>query len=352
MMPLLETQELPTAETDTELIEEWAQNISVHALGLPSDLSIDDRNRICGTSSLVDVEVALRHAEAFEALESVRASIRSLDALNRESLVQLRHQSQQTRSARLVQSKILRKDTGISTYNRARDCLEALGVLSNESLRNYYPRLTLADTTRRNPVHRREVGDSRLNDGRAWHPLVPPSLPRLRVGQSTNVQPLSSSSSGTRRNIGEQSWKHHRCHLVLTCPSQRFQLPLVLQVLVRLLRRTLSVSVLSVMPARRQKMWISGGSGSLGVDRFVIGMTMRWIPWKMKIGRMKVIEYSGSELRQNSFVGSNNSSANISSFSGLSDLSEFTPCGGASGANNLLSIPVFELLHFDKRTFT
>lgn len=200
LMPLLDTQELPTVEM-TDVIEESAQNISLYSLGLPSDLSLDERGLLC-SSVLIDAEISLRHAEAFEALESIRASVRSLDALNRESVVQLRQQSQQTRSARLVRSKVLRKEVGISTYNRARDCLEALGVLSTESLRGYYPRLTVADTIRRNPVYRREIGDSRVNDGRVWHPLVPPSLPRLHSGQSTALQ-LKSSSSGSRRNIGK-----------------------------------------------------------------------------------------------------------------------------------------------------
>lgn len=236
-MPLLENQEVPDvgvtvqelppsslsdgarddegegdqneADESQEEREKEASEVSLVVsgmkLGLPSDLDIDERRRICSEDSLlVAVEISLRHAEASESLESVRSAVRSLNRLERESTVKLRGQGLQTRSTKLRDTRMRDKLFHIAIYNRARDCLQALGVLDDPEMAGYYPRLVPEDASRINPARRREPGSSKFTDGRVWHPLVPPSLPRGNP-ISDAARSLNPSSSSTRRNTSEAS---------------------------------------------------------------------------------------------------------------------------------------------------
>lgn len=210
-MPGFEPPDIPTVEWDSDATGErlsdllgLADDLASTTLGLPSDLTEEERILACSNSELlVEIEASLRRAEAHEALDLVRNAARSLDMLGKERLVHTRGQGPNTRSRREVDARIDRKRIGISMYTRARDCLLSLGALTNDSMLSYYPPLTLDDTKRRNPAARREVGDSRAYDGRAWHPLQPPPLPTLRPGSATRAD-LQPSTSGTRRNTGSE----------------------------------------------------------------------------------------------------------------------------------------------------
>lgn len=127
-----------------------------------------------GMEALRSDEVTLRFAEASEALESVRKSVRMLEASQHEKTVHSRGQAQNTRANSIIQDLIRRRDFFIETYNYARVALIQLGAIDAQ-IRDSFPQLSVKDTYRQDPGARREVGASRLANGLLWRPFSVPS---------------------------------------------------------------------------------------------------------------------------------------------------------------------------------
>lgn len=187
-----------------------AEEYSLHTtLGLPSDLDVHTRESVC-SEALVKAEIALRRAEASEAIEDVRSCVRALATLGHDRAVHVRGQSMNTRANRFREVLEEKKVYHMEIYNQARNALLSLRIINDEATRRFYPVLTNEDTYRRDPSHRREPGDSKRNDGRLWHPLEPPQAPT--VDASTRLAALPASTSGTRRstskylNLGQRAW--------------------------------------------------------------------------------------------------------------------------------------------------
>lgn len=198
---LLEEDEVLYEDEDLQLQSTWNRLIDGATLGLPSELDSLTRSTACPVT-LVQAEIRLRHAEAHEALDSVRNEVRSLGSIDHHRLIHSRGQDSGTRASRAKGVHRARFYFHMDTYNRARECLAALGVLTDPSMISFYPVLTVADTFRRDPEGRREVGDSRVYDGQLWRPLAVPSIRAIPTVSGHDVS-LRPSSTGTRRLISE-----------------------------------------------------------------------------------------------------------------------------------------------------
>lgn len=206
MMPLLVSSaavDIDSSDDDVgvddgdEAMHERAKELAGVSLWLPSDLDWETRAVVCN-EELVEAETMLRHAEAYEAIEGVRSSVRSIDTIDSHRTVHIRGQEGGTRSSHQRDQYVGKRSYYIDTYNRAREALESVGALRDDGVREYYPPLKLEDTYRDNPMARRAPGSERGESGSLWQPLsipsLPPSLSRSGV--------LAPSSSATRRSQG------------------------------------------------------------------------------------------------------------------------------------------------------
>lgn len=98
LMPLFVGNDLDDqwCEVSDESDESEVQSTLKNILGLPSDLDSDTREIVC-SEALITAEVALRRAEASEALEDVRSCVRALANLGHNRAVHVRGQGMNTR---------------------------------------------------------------------------------------------------------------------------------------------------------------------------------------------------------------------------------------------------------------
>lgn len=186
-------------ELTDNLVTVWDGLLDRVSFGLPSELDTQVRSVVC-PASMTRSEIRLRHAEAHEAVEAIKTMVRSLGAIEHARMVHARGLELNTRAGREKEKRRARLVFSIDTYNRARSALLALGALEDTSVDQFYPPLTIADTFRKDPSSRREVGDSRISDGALWRPLATPSLPKPD-GEGSLRGLLPASATGTRRGI-------------------------------------------------------------------------------------------------------------------------------------------------------
>lgn len=197
---LSDNDEVLSEDEDRQLQSAWSKLLDGITLGLPSELDPTARLAAC-PEVLIQAETRLRHAEAHEALDAVRSEVRTLGSIEHNRLIHSRGLDSGTRASRAKGLHRSRFYFHMDTYNRARECLLALGALTDPGMHSFYPVLTVADTFRRDPEGRREVGDSRLTDGQLWRPLAVP--PIQAISSSGSKVSLTPSSTGTRRSNSE-----------------------------------------------------------------------------------------------------------------------------------------------------
>lgn len=184
--------------------DDWADTADIlhEVLGLPSDQDDskdwDERMRELGV-----IEVRLRKAEAVEAVEGIRRSAKRMGASSTDREKNVRGYDANTRAKTQGEELQRKHDLHITHYDSARTSLLHLRRLLDDLSVPELPVITNDDTRRKPPEWRRQIGDSRQQDGRIWGGGVCQSDAIPYVGRG-NPETLTNPAvtSNVRRQTG------------------------------------------------------------------------------------------------------------------------------------------------------
>lgn len=167
------------------------------SLYFPSDLSASELEAY-QLVSLAEVEMTLRQGRIYDAIRSIQLARKTCDALSSDKNKNARGQVQKTRATARIETPERLIAAEITNYNASQAALAKLG---GEIL----PMMTVQDTYWK-PTHtRREVGDSRLNNGRIYN---------TGITAGAQVKPIGSlqylgweTASGSAAQVGTQGTK-------------------------------------------------------------------------------------------------------------------------------------------------
>jgi hypothetical protein len=142
-----------------------------------------------GMTELAECERELREAEVHEYLNQVRSSVKVIGALSSHKKVHARGQAQNTRAQSSIKEEEKKRDLAVVHYNSSREALLRLvPSVDCQTMQERLPVLSVRDTYRKPPEKRRDVGDSRQSDGRAWNV-------RKKPGATEPTEPTEVASS-------------------------------------------------------------------------------------------------------------------------------------------------------------
>jgi hypothetical protein len=171
-------------------------------MGMPSDILRNKSDLPESITSLARIEMQLREAEAREALNGIRNTVRMLGATWDMKGAHARGYKLNTRANTALEDLSCRRDDYIETYNRARDAMMRLKETGTIECSAVYPSLSVKDTYRKPPEVRRRIGDSRFIDGALWSgasTTVPGRLPTNNEKESPSREDPALTASTRRR---------------------------------------------------------------------------------------------------------------------------------------------------------
>lgn len=177
-----------------------ADEITHEELGLPSEYeeSSEWNRNLC---QMATIEVDLRKAEAREAIANTRSAVKKIGATVMDRDKNVKGYAGNTRAKLQLEDLQRRRDLHLSHYSAARTSLMRLRELLEDTSIPELPSLMVEDTARKQPEWRRQIGDSRRQDGRIWGGGLAPSTGlTYRRARENDGEANPAITSSTKRN--------------------------------------------------------------------------------------------------------------------------------------------------------
>ncbi|KAJ3710096.1 hypothetical protein C8R42DRAFT_648974 [Lentinula raphanica] len=134
-------------------------------LGLPSDLTAEQRESYT-LHTLAQQEARLRESQLQSTIASLKHTVSRLLSFLYYKSRNVDTEKLRTRTGKSIMKALVTRDILLAAYNEYRHSLIQLGALDDCS--SIYPHLSPSDTFKKDPNHKRRVGDSRRCEGLLW----------------------------------------------------------------------------------------------------------------------------------------------------------------------------------------